>query len=301
MSEETIIQGRGIGQEEIGLIRRLLAEHPDWNRTRLSRELCRRWDWRNGAGRFKDMACRTLLLKLERRGWIELPMRQGPSPNAARNRVAPRVEHARDPLRGSLAELLPLRIGVLGAEAEELALFKSLLGQYHYLGLRNPVGENLKYLVRAVDGRVLCCLLFGAAAWRCGPRDRYIGWDETARPRNLSWVANNSRFLVVPWVEVKNLASHVLGRIARRIAGDWEGKYGHGLWALESFVDSSRFRGVCYQAANWRKVGRTTGRTRNDLFNRGPLSSIKDVYLYGLGSDFRRALCTEPAAVPMGR
>ena len=292
MDGKIIIQGRSIGQGEIDLVRRLLAEHSDWHRTRLSRELCLAWDWRNGTGRLKDMACRTLLLKFEERGWIKLPARRAASVNAARNRAVRVVEYARCGVSGPVRDLLPLRIRTVEQDADELALFKSLLAEHHYLGLRNTVGENLKYLVRDKSGRLLCCLLFGSAAWRCKARDRFIGWDEAARQQNLLLLTNNTRFLVLPWVRVANLASHVLSRIARQIGADWQSKYGHGLWALETFVDRSRFQGTCYQAANWRKVGQTSGRTRNDIANRGPLSSVKDVYLYALGRGFPQALRT---------
>jgi len=285
------IQGRKVGTADIGLIRRLMCEHPDWHRTRVSREVCAAWDWRNGTGQLKDMACRTLLLKLEARGLVKLPARRKAPVNAARNRSLPQVEYSRSAVDYSLRDLLPLVIEAVDTGSEDLGLFKQLVAEHHYLGLRNTVGENLKYLVRDNRGRVLCCLLFGSAAWRCKDRDRFIGWDDALRQQNLLLLTNNTRFLVLPWVRVKNLASHVLGRIARRIGQDWERKYGHGVWALETFVDRSRFAGTCYQAANWRKVGQTTGRTRNDIANQGPLSSVKDVYVYPLARQFRRYLC----------
>jgi hypothetical protein len=186
---------------------------------------------------------------------------------------------------------MPLTIRVVDSGGEDFRLFKRLIGEHHYLGLRNTVGENLKYLVRDNRGQALSCLLFGSAAWRCKDRDLFIGWDDASRQQNLLLLTNNTRFLVLPWVRVKNLASHVLGRIARRIGQDWERKYGHPVHAMETFVDRSRFAGTCYQAANWRKVGQTTGRTRNDIANQGPLSSVKDVYVYPLAREFRRYLC----------
>jgi hypothetical protein len=285
-----VVQGRRIGQAEIDLIRGLLAAHGDWHRTRLSRELCRAWGWRNAAGQAKDMACRSLLLKLEERGLVRLPVRRRSSVNGLRHRSVPAVAHCRDPIEEALSGLLPLELHVVGAADEELSLFRSLIGQYHYLGLRSAAGENLKYLVRDRHGRWLCCVWFAAAAWRCQARDRFIGWDDNSRKRSLPWVANNTRLLVLPWVRVPNLVSHVLSRVARRIGADWDRKYGHGLYALETFVDRSRFTGACYRAANWRRVGQTTGRTRNDVANRGPLSSIKDVYVYPLAASFRSAL-----------
>ena len=289
-----VIQGRRIGRAEIDLVQGLLAEHEDWHRTRVSRELCRAWDWRNAAGQPKDMACRSLLLKLEERGYIRLPARRGPSVNGLRHRSVPAIAHARDAIEESLCELLPLDIRVIGSADEELPLFRSLIAQYHYLGVRSAAGENLKYLVRDRRGRLLCCLWFAAAAWRCKARDRFIGWDEEARKRNLPWVANNTRLLVLPWVRVQNLVSNLFSRVVRRIGMDWERKYGHGLCALETFVDRERFTGACYRAANWCRVGQTTGRTRNDIVNKGPLCGIKDVYVHPLGRKFRRRLCAVP-------
>jgi len=296
MNGSMIVQGREIGQEEVDLIRGLLQRHSDWHRTRLSRELCRRWNWYNAAGQPKDMACRSLLLKLERAGHIRLPARRGPSVNGRRHRVVPEVEHSREPITEPLRGLLPLDIAGVGPRAGDAALLRSLIAQYHYLGIGSVAGENLKYLVRARHGRLLGGLYFAGAAWRCAGRDRYIGWADEARKRNLPWVANNTRFLLLPWVEVRNLASHLLSRLAGRISRDWTAKYGHGLYALETFVERSRFTGACYRAANWRRVGQTTGRTRNDVLNRGPLAGVKDVYVYPLAKNFRSALCADPSA-----
>jgi len=290
MAQVMVMQGRSITAAEIGLIRDLMAAHPDWGRTRLSEELCRRWDWRNAQGRIKDMAARTLLLKLERRGFIELPARQRPSSNEFRNRRVPTVEHVCEPIRDRLADLRPLTVSIVASGSANVELFNGLLAHYHYLGHRNTVGENLRYLVRDRQRRPVACALFGSAAWKCADRDAFLGWDRDARERNLQGLTNNTRFLVLPWVEVPHLASHVLGLIARRIRGDWQAKYGHPVHALETFVDRSRFRGICYRAANWLRLGATQGRTRNDR-ERRIQASVKDVYLYPLIADFRRELC----------
>ncbi len=290
MAQGMVIQGRNITAEEIGLIRDLMAEHREWGCTRLSEELCRCWGWRNGRGRIKDMAARTLLLKLERRGFIELPARRWPSSNQLRNRRVPRVDPEGEPIRGGLRDLRPLSVNILAPRSEELLLFKGLLGRYHYLGHRNTVGENLRYMLCDRHGRPVACALFGSAAWKCADRDAFLRWDCTARERNLQGLTNNTRFLILPWVEVPHLASHVLGLIARRIRADWQAKYGHPVHALETFVDRSRFRGTCYRAANWLRLGATQGRTRNDR-NRSIQTAIKDVYLYPLIVDFRWELC----------
>jgi hypothetical protein len=289
-AEQVIIQGRQLGPEDRVLVRHWLATEPTWNRTRLSRELCRRWNWCNEAGRLKDMACRTLLLKLEGKGLIYLPERQSPSPNAFRNRQQVEVSHDQSPITGELSRLQPLRIEALGERHPDLALFRFLLQRYHYLGLRNGVGENLKYLARDRQGRLLACFLFGSAAWKVKARDAFIGWDAACRQRHLGRLTNNTRFLILPWVRVPHLASHLLSQVARRLNTDWVAKYGHPIELLETFVDRNRFRGTGYRAAGWRHVGATTGRSRNDVDNtlRVP---VKDIYLLALTSDFRRRLC----------
>jgi len=288
MTGVMIVQGRQLGTEDIQLIGDLLSEHPEWGRTRLSRELCRRWNWGNAQGRMKDMACRALLLKLERAGLIELPERRGPSPNGLRNRNVPFVAHATEPIHCPLRQLRPVTVSVVEPGSQELGLFNCLLACYHYLGHRNTVGENLRYLVRDCGRRPIACALFGSAAWKCAPRDAFLGWDRATRERNLQSLTNNSRFLVLPWVKVPHLASHVLGLIARRIRADWQAKYGHPVHALETFVDR-RFQGTCYRAANWVRLGETQGRTRNDR-ERSIRASVKDVYLYPLIDEFRREL-----------
>ena len=290
MEEESVIQGRRLGPEDIGLVRHWLVTEPGWNRTRLSRELCRRWDWRNGAGRLKDMACRTLLLKLERRGQIRLPTRQRPSPNALRNRQALDLPCDRAPIEGVLGDLQPLGLEPLGEGHRDLTLWRFLLQRHHYLGLRNSVGENLKYLARDRHGRPLACLLFGAAAWKAKARDEWIGWNAAQRRGGLARLASNTRFLVLPWVRVPHLASHLLGRVARRLNGDWAVKYGHGIELLETFVERDRFRGTCYRAAGWWHVGATTGRSRNDV-DQTLRVPVKDIYLRPLSPEGCRRLC----------
>lgn len=285
------IQGRRCSPD-IGLIERLLSENPDWGRSRLSVALCELWDWRAANGQLKDMACRSLLLRLEQAGQITLPPRQRKSPNAYRNRSPLWVPHCSEPIACVLNALTPLQITCVETASDQDRLFRCLLSTYHYLGLRNTAGENMKYLVHARDGRPLACVLFGAAAWQCRARDAWIGWQASARQRNLPEVANNTRFLILPWVSVSYLASHLLSRIARRIQADWLAKYDHSLHCLETFVDSSRYRGVCYQAANWQRVGESTGRSRNDRQHRLRVPR-KAVYLYPLSRRFRQHLCDD--------
>jgi hypothetical protein len=292
MTGVLVLQGRQVNGEDLALIQGLLVEHPDWGRSRLSEELCGRWAWRNAQGRLKDMAARTLLLKLERSGHIRLPTRRGPSPNGRRNRLVPVVAQATEPIRGALRDLQPVSVRVVAPGSADLRLFNGLLAHHHYLGHRNTVGENLRYLIRDRHGRPVACALFGSAAWTCAARDAFLGWDRAARARNLHRLTNNTRFLIPAWVQVPHLASHVLGLIARRIRGDWQAKYGHPVSALETFVDRDRFTGTCYRAANWLRLGATRGRTRNDRAHRIRVA-VKDVYLYPLVKDVRRALGAE--------
>ena len=217
------------------------------------------------------------------------PRKCNAAPNARRNRSLPRVDHSKEPIVCGLQALRPLQIIPVSPRSSEDLLFKSLLSQYHYLGLRNTVGENMKYLVKDPALRPVACVLFGSAAWKTAPRDTFIGWGRSDREAQLRFITNNSRFLILPWVRVPYLASHILSRVCRRVSSDWMAKYGHPIYLLETFVDRSRFRGTCYRAANWILVGQTKGRSRNDQYftMRVP---IKDIYLYPLIKNFRRKL-----------
>jgi hypothetical protein len=288
MENSMVIQGRLVSEEDVAQIQELMRSNPNWQRTQLSRELCQEWAWVNHRGQVKDMACRTLLLKLEALGYLTLPKRQRACPNAYRNRVIQDVFHDTTPIGGCVQGLMPLSIEVV-KDKGSLSLFAFLLSRYHYLGYRGSVGENIKYLVFDCRGRPLSCVLFGSAAWKVGCRDGYIGWDGAQRAKRLHLMTNNMRFLVLPWVRVPHLASHVLSRIVRRIGDDWKRIYGHDVVLLETFVDVSRFRGTCYRAANWRYVGRTKGRSRNDRYATIRVPK-KDVYLYPLRSGFREIL-----------
>jgi len=288
MQDAVIIQGRETTEEDVELIRSLIESNPQWGRTDLSKELCRLWNWRTENGREKDMAARSFLLKLESRGLVTLPprkynyhgryRRQGKSPS-----------YSTEPITGSLDDLRPVRVEPIG-HTEHLPLFKRLIENHHYLGY-HTVGESMKYMVFDRHDRPLACLLFGSAAWKCAPRDEFIGWDSEKRASNVNLVTNNTRFLILPWVEVPNLASHVLSGVARRIRGDWEGRYNHPVLMLETFVETGRFAGTCYRAANWARVGHTRGRSRNDTHLTMSVP-IKDVYVYPLAKGFREVLCT---------
>jgi len=304
VNEGEILQARRIGTEELAQVKELLAAHPDWSRWRISVELARLWDWRTPTGQLKDMAARTLLLKLDQRGWIHLPLRRCASPNRMRHKRMPVLEHpvCEAPLAGRLPGLLPLSFTeVSGAGGgQERALFEVLLHRHHYLSHRSPVGENLQYLVRERGGRPVACLLFGAAAWQCADRDRFIGWDAATRAGRLHLLTNNTRFLILPWVRVPRLASLVLSRVTGRLSADWQRKYAHPVYLLETFVQGDRFTGTCYQAANWLRVGQTKGRTRQDSpAGQHRQTAIKDIYLYPLHPRFvERLRGPNPTATP---
>jgi hypothetical protein len=291
VDQPLVIQGRTLRPADVALIRDWLQAHPDSNRTRLSRQLCAAWNWRNAAGRLKDMACRSLLLKLEARGHVRLPPRRTASVNGRRNRQTPPLEPAPEAIEGPLRGLQPVRVQPVAEGSAEAGLFKGWLQRYHYLGHRNCVGENLKYLACDRDGRPLACLLFGAAAWKCAPRDQWIGWSPSQRQQRLGYLAGNSRFLLLPGVRVPHLASHLLGRVSARLSADWQQKYGHPIYLVESFVEAPRFAGTCYRAAGWVPAGLTTGRTRNDD-GRKPRAACKLLYLKPLRADARRRLAT---------
>jgi hypothetical protein len=291
VSAPLIVQGRPVSESDLQGLRQWLEEHPDWSRRRLSRELATRWAWRNAAGQLKDMAARTLLVKLEQRGLIALPpRRQAPTNRMGRRSVVgPKLNPPERLIDGRLGLGGGIAIREVSGQAPERNWMKAALERFHYLGFRGAVGENLLYLVRDGQDRELACLVFGAAAWKCQARDRFIGWSAEQRPRHLGLIANNSRFLILPWVRVPHLASRILSRISRRLARDWQAKYGHPIVLLETFVERERFHGTAYRAANWRAVGATSGRTRQDRHT-SIQAPVKDIYLYPLRPDFREVL-----------
>ncbi len=288
MEKTMIIQGRETSDKDIALVREMIKANPSWGRTRLSKELALLWNWRAINGQLKDIACRSFLLKLEKRGYLTLPARKKSYRKTGKRLSPPYVPHKRIAIASGLNSLVPLEIEVL-KDKDLMRLFKCLLSLYHYLGFGRIVGENMKYLILDRDARPLACLLFGSAALKTLPRDQFIGWDQDTRKANLHLITNNMRFLILPWVKVPHLASHVLGRVARRISSDWIKRYSHPIYMLETFVEKERFRGTCYRAANWIYVGESKGRSRNDRYSTLKVP-IKDIYLYPLVKRFREAL-----------
>jgi hypothetical protein len=284
-------RGRQVTDTDVAFIRQLIDTHPTLSRRALSRKLCEAWNWVQSNGQPRDMVCRGLMLHLHRSGLIVLPPRRATPPNPLARRSTPAaIEIESTPLRDGLQRLGPLQIEQVRRTDRE-PLFNSLIQQHHYLGYTQPVGEHLKYVVW-VRNRPIACLAWSSAPRHLGCRDRFIGWSAEARRRNLRLIAYNLRFLILPWVEVPHLASHLLGRMARRLPEDWQRIYGHRVYFLETFVDPQRFRGTCYRAANWVVLGRTTGRGKADQTHR-PNRPIKEVLGYPLCPRFRERLCEE--------
>jgi hypothetical protein len=281
-------RGRDLSAADILYIRDLIAAHPGESRRALSRMLCEAWQWRQPNGTLRDMVCRSMLLMLERASQITLPpvsyVRHNPL--ARRARPAPMLIDA-TPIEDRLHNLRPLRFEQVRRTADE-PLFSSLMEEHHYLGYEQPVGEHLKYLVWA-QGRPIACMAWSSAPRHIGSRDRYIGWNQETRRRNIRFIAYNTRFLILPWVRVEHLASHILGRMATRLSEDWQQMYGHPIYFLETFVDPERFRGTCYRAANWVLLGQTTGRGKQSN-SYVPNRSIKEVLGYPLTKRFRELL-----------
>ena len=285
------VQGRTLTGDDLAGLRALIAQHPDWHRTALSLHLCELWNWRNRAGRLKDMAARTLLLKLHARGWIELP----PSPTRTRRPSAqaprllqPELLGGPAPVQGPLASVQPVRVELAHTPALRQRV-RSWLAQYHYRGFRGAVGENVQYLIRAAGGAELAVMVFGAAAWKVAARDQFIGWSPAQRQGQLAQIANQQRFLILPWVRVPQLASHLLALATRRLSQDWQDRYGHPVWLVETFVETDRFTGAAYQAAGWTYLGTTTGRTRQDR-HRTLQTPVKALWVRPLHPDFRQRL-----------
>lgn len=285
------LQGRLLSEDDLKAVQALIAAHPQCHRTALSVRLCELWNWRNEAGRLKDMAARTLLLKLEARGWIRLP------PPQTRTRrpealppppVQPELLPGPAPVQGPLSPLQPVRFELAHTAALRQRV-RQLLARHHYRGFHGAVGENVQYLIRDAGGAELAVMVFGAAAWKVAARDQFIGWSPAQRQERLRWIAGQQRFLILPWVRVPHLASHLLALAARRLPQDWQDRYGHPVWLVETFVETDRFAGTAYRAAGWIHLGQTTGRTRQDR-ERTLQTPRKAVWVLPLHARFRQQL-----------
>jgi Domain of unknown function (DUF4338) len=292
MAVERKYRGRIITPEDIAFLRQFIAENSGMSRRKLSAKVCEAWQWKQANGALRDMVCRGLLLMLHRAGEIELPAVRfvARNPLVERARPAP-VLIDTTPVIARLNELRPLDVQQVRRTGDE-PLFNSLIEHHHYLGYEQPVGEHLKYLVWAgypQGRRPIACLAWSSAPRHLGSRDRYIGWSMEARKRNIRFIAYNTRFLILPWIQVSHLASHILSRVTATLPHDWERMYGHPIWFVETFIDPERFRGTCYRAANWVSLGRTTGRGKDDLTHRQN-RSIKEVLGLPLTRRFRQLL-----------
>jgi hypothetical protein len=280
-------RGREVTSADVTFIRKLIAKNPKASRRSLSLKLCRAWSWVQPNGAPRDMVCRGLMLELHRAGRIELPPARWKLRSPYRREAPAAVEVDHTPLSCRLAELGPLTFHQVRRTKLE-PLWSGLIEKHHYLGYTRPVGEHLKYMVYA-GKRPVACFAWSSAPRHLGPRDGFIGWSAEARRRNIRFVAYNPRFLILPWIEVRHLASHLLGRMARMLPDEWERVYGHPVYFAETFVDPTRFRGTCYRAANWFYLGQTTGRGKDDQTNR-PNRPLKDVLGYPLVKGFRELL-----------
>jgi hypothetical protein len=282
-------RGRIVSAGDVAFLRSLIVQRPGISRRKLSIEVCAAWGWVQPNGMPKDAVCRGLLLSLARAGLIELPPpRWVPLRPRRRSVLALEVAVDRTPMAATLAALGPVEIRQVRRTAEE-APFNALMAMHHPLGYVQPVGEHLKFAAYA-QGRPVACLAFSSAPRHLGPRDRFIGWSAEARRQNVRFVAYNTRFLILPWVLVPHLASHLLGRLAKMLPAEWARVYGHPVYFLETFVDPQRHRGTCYRAANWLSLGWTTGRGKDDRLHRGPNRTVKEVLGHPLVKDFRERL-----------
>ena len=282
--------GRSFTVSQMEAIRALIADNPRASRLRLSQLVCQILDWRRLDGRLKDMSCRVAMLRMQDDGLIQLPPpRHGNNNGRPYHRRTPQAEPEVLPVAASAGDLLDLRLEMVSTPAQS-HLWNEYIDRYHYLGYQPLPGAQLRYVARAND-RILALLGFGAAAWKTAPRDRFIGWTVEQRKLRLHLIVNNARFLILPWVHCRNLASRLLAMATRRLADDWQQCYGYRPVLAETFVEVPRFRGTCYKAANWIYLGQTRGRGKLDVHHKAQLP-IKSIWVYPLVKDFRRKLCS---------
>jgi hypothetical protein len=281
-------RGRVVTREDIVFLRQFIAENSQLSRRKLSAKVCEVWDWRQPNGALRDMVCRGLLLMLHRAGEIQLPEVRFVPRNPLIDRQRPALMLLdTTPVIATVNALRPVEVQQVRRTGDE-PLFNSLMEHHHYLGYEQPVGEHLKYLIWT-HGRPIACMAWSSAPRHLASRDRFVGWNQQARKRNIRFIAYNTRFLILPWIQAPHLASHILSRVTTTLSQDWERMYGHPIWFAETFIDPERFRGTCYRAANWILLGRTTGRGKDDLTHRQN-RSIKEVYGLPLTRKFRELL-----------
>lgn len=279
-------RSRELTSLDIEFIRSAVSAHFSRGRSYISRVLCRQWNWVQPNGKLKEYAARDLLLRLEEKGFIELPPRLRPKNNLKHKSFDQIPLFIKRQLDGSIGDLPKLTIRLV--KPGEDYLWNYLIHHYHYLGLSRLVGEHLRYLAW-IDGQVVACLGWASAAWKIKSRDEFVGWNESTKRKKLHLIANNTRFLILPWIQVKHLASKVLALNLKRLSDDWYSAYHHRVYLAETFVDSSHFKGTCYKAANWQYVGQTSGSAKKGnayKYHGQP----KAVYLYPFHRNFKRWL-----------
>lgn len=279
--------GRDFTADELEWIRKLVAEHPQLNRAQLSRALCRYLGWYKADGELKEMSCRVAMLRMQADDLITLP---APKNGNGNGRAYTRRTQATDPalpIDLPVQQLADLRLEPV-SDRRTSHLWNEYIQRYHYLGYQPLPGAQMRYVASA-QGKILALLGFGAAAWKVASRDRWIGWSAAQRQERLHLIINNARFLILPWVTCRNLASKLLAMTARRVVQDWANRYGYQPVLLETFVETQRFAGTCYRAANWIHVGQTKGRGKLDSSHQAPLP-VKDIWLYPLDKHFRSLL-----------
>lgn len=287
--EETVLLcGRDFTAEDLWVVKQTVRIFHRLSQHELAHTVCEHLEWVSPNGSNKINSCLELFAKLEAAGEIKLPKKQISKRQAAGEITITTETDAPTEVAGSVASVLPVVAPVF--EKDDMRLWNQYVARYHTLGYKQPFGAHQRYFIFAKSGQPLGCLLFAASAWALETRDRWIGWTREDRSRRLYLVINNTRFLIFPWVRIKNLASHALSLTAKRVRQDWQERYGYKPVLLETFVDPEKYRGTCYRAANWTFLGETVGRGRMDRYKQY-LSSAKHIYAYPLSRDFRSVLC----------
>ena len=291
MDHLTVIRfaGRCFSSEDVALMGQAAHDYASLGITEIARTICEWLDWKRPNGRLKNHECRLLLERLRDQGLLTLPALHPSGRRGARTVVITGQSDAQAPIQTTAADLQPLRL--LQVESADSSLFRQLIQRYHYLGYRTPTGANLRYFVQSATGQFLACLQWSSPAWSMAARDQWIGWNSPQRARNLQYIVNNSRFLILPWVHVKGLASSILARAASQIVHDWPQHYGYKPMLLETLVDTARFRGTSYRAANWICIGETSGRGRMDRHHRIRIAK-KTIFVFPLCRNVQHSLCT---------
>jgi len=297
MNDLTVITfaGRRFSSEELALMRQAASDYAGLGITEISRTICEWLDWKRPNGRLKNHECRLLLERLRDDGVLALPALHDSGRRGPRSVPTDVLSDACHAIHTHITELEPLRFRLVNTSHG--SLFRQFIQRYHYLGYRTPVGAHLRYFVESGSGDILACLLWTSPAWKMAPRDRWIGWTPDQRARNLQYIVNNGRFLILPWVQVKGLASSILSRSARQMPMDWHQHYGYTPLLLETLVDAARFAGTCYRAANWMYLGETSGRGRMDRHHH--LSQFpKRIFVFPLRRRAQQLLCTIDPPAP---